>query len=149
MSPPERASCPHVLARWLDRLHRGDQGFSLVEEVVAIGLVAIGLILLVAMITTGTQGVTMLVDNVSAESLAKSQLELIKDASYEPDPVANPYPAVSAAAPYSVAVDVEYWIAPNGPFTSTVTNDGLQRITVTVQRGGGDVLSLQGYKVDR
>lgn len=121
----------------------------MVEEIVAIGLVALGLILLVTMVTTGTEGVTVLVDNVSAEGLAKSQLELIKDASYEPDPTSNPYPTVTAPSPYSVDVDVEYWIAPNGPFTSTVTNDGLQRITVTVQREGDDVLSLENYKVDR
>lgn len=134
---------------WAQRLRADEKGFSLVEEVVAIGLVSLGMLLLVAMVTTGTLGVTVLGDRVTAESLARSQLEVIKNAAYEPDPTANPYPTVSTSAPYSLDVDIEYWVATSESFTTTVTNDGLQRITATVARDGDDVLSLQEYKVDR
>ena len=124
-------------------------GFSLVEELVALGLVALGIVLLVAMITTGSVGVSTLGDKTTADSLARSQLELVKAAAYEPDPSTNPYPSVSVTAPYSSSLTVEYWDEANEAFVSSVQNSGLQRITVTVSRDGDDIVTLQDYKVDR
>lgn len=133
---------------WSLRLH-GESGLSLAEELVALALIAAGVIFVLYMITTGTLGVTVFTDHVNAESLARTQLEMIKAEAYRPDPTAVPYTDVSASAPYSVSVDVEYWTAPSGPWTTTVTADGMQRITVTVYRDAQQVLALQELKVDR
>jgi Tfp pilus assembly protein PilV len=124
-------------------------GFSLVEELVALGLVSLGLVLLVAMITTGSIGVTTMGDKTTADSLARSQLELIKASTYKPDPTSDPYPSVSATAPYSLTTTIEYWDATNEVFVSAVRNDGMQQISVTVSRDGDDLLTLQDLKVAR
>lgn len=127
----------------------GETGQSLVEELVAIAIVSLGLVIIIAAVSTGSLGVSTTNDRVTAENLARSQLELIKDAAYSPDPTATPYPTVSPVQGYTVTGGIEYWIAPSGPFTSTVRDDGLQKLTVSVSGGKGTLLQLEGYKVDR
>lgn len=127
----------------------GETGQSLVEELVAVAIVSLGLVILIAALSTGSMGARTTNDRVTAENLARSQLELIKDAAYSPNPTAIPYPTVSPVQGYTVTVGVEYWIAPSGPFTSTVRNDGLQKLTASVSGSKGALLQLEGYKVDR
>ncbi len=127
----------------------GETGQSLVEELVALAIVSLGLVIIIGALSTGSMGVRTANDRVTAENLARSQLELVKDAAYSPDPTAIPYPTVAPVQGYNVTVGVEYWIAPSGPFTSVVRNDGLQKLTVSVSGSKGALLQLEGYKVDR
>jgi type II secretory pathway pseudopilin PulG len=147
-TPPSKSSghSPPVDVR---RYLTSDAGFTLVEELVTIAVIAIGLIVLVAMVTTAVIGVNNVDRKVIGTNLARSQLELIKNAPYQPDPTAIPYPVVGSPANYTVTIGVEYWTAPSGPFTPTVRNDGLQKITVTVDYDGSQVELVEGYKVAR
>ena len=126
-----------------------EKGTTLVEELVTVAIIGIGIVILVAMITTGVIGVRQVADKVLAESLARSQLEIIKDAAYQADPVFVPYPAVAPIPNYSVAVGIEYWNASSSIFVSSVRNDGLQKITVTVSSAGTPLVQNAEYKVDR
>jgi type II secretory pathway pseudopilin PulG len=126
-----------------------ENGVTLVEELVTVAIIAFGLVILVAMITTGVIGVRQVDDFVTAESLARSQLELIKDAAYEPDPGTNPYPGVAGVPGYVVVVGIEYWNATTSTFVSTQRNDGMQRITVTVSASGDTLIQTSEFKVDR
>lgn len=131
------------------RFHKDQSGTTLVEELVTIAIIGMGIVVLVAMVTTGVLGVRQVDDQVTADNLARSQLELIKDASYQADPTSSPYPSVSAVSGYSVSVGIEYWHAGNASFQSSLRNDGLQRITVTVTSGGSTLAQTAEYKVDR
>ncbi|MDX1600159.1 MAG: hypothetical protein R3191_01455 [Anaerolineales bacterium] len=128
------------------KLLYGQAGFSLVEELVAIGLVGVGIVLLLAMIGTGTIGVTTHRDHTVGDGLARSQLELIKDAPYADDHTT--YPAVSPPTGFSVSFTADDWDPASGDFTGT-SDSGMQRITVTVSRGGDTVVELQDIKVNR
>ena len=128
---------------------RGDAGFTLVEELVTVAVIGLGLVILVSMITTGAIGARKVNDLVVAESLARSQIELIKAAAYQGNPETSPYPAVTAPAGYTVAVSIEYWNDSSSSFTSSVHNDGLQKFTVTVTSDGDTLHSTSSYKVDR
>jgi type II secretory pathway pseudopilin PulG len=130
-------------------LWSGETGQSLVEELVAVAIVSLGLVILIAALSTGSMGVRTTTNRVTAENLARSQLELIKDTAYSPNPTVVPYPTVTPVQGYNVTMVVEYWIAPSGPFTSTVRDDGLQKLTVSVSGGKGALLQLEGYKVHR
>lgn len=132
------------LSFWSD-----ETGQSLVEELVAIAIVSLGLVIVMAALSTGSMGVSTTNDRVTAENLARAQLELIKDAAYSPDPTVTPYPTVSPVQGYAAPVGIEYWIAPSGPFTSTVRDDGLQKLIISVSGGKGALLQLEGYKVKR
>ncbi len=131
------------------RPRSGEAGFTLVEELVALGIVAVGLTFVLLAVGTATIGVRESDEHVFAENLARSQIERLRTAPYSADPTAVPYPIVAAPPGYGVGLGVEYWTAPNGPFTTTLRNDGMQRITVSVSHDGLPVLSVGAYKVNR
>ena len=128
---------------------QAEQGTTLVEELISVAIIGFGIAILVSMITTGVIGVRQVDDKVIAESLARSQLELIKDASYQADPVSSPYPTVAPVTNYIVSLGIEYWNATSSTFIPTVWNDGLQRITVTVTSDGAILIQTADFKVNR
>ncbi|MFO8035613.1 MAG: hypothetical protein R6U57_03180 [Anaerolineales bacterium] len=133
----------------LQTLFSEERGVTLVEELVTVAVIGLGIVILVAMITTGAVGVRQIDDRVKAETLARSQLELIKDADYQPDPTAIPYPPVTTSPDYSVTIHIEYWNASTETFSPNVRDDGLQRITVSVTSDGEGLVQIAEYKVDR
>lgn len=139
-----------VALEWsIGRVLRGQRGFSITEELISLAVLALAVGVVITGIYTGAIGVRTKHGSVNGQTLARSQLELIVDEGYHADPTAVPYPTVEPVSGYSVAVEVEYWIAPSGPFTSTLRNDGLQRLTVSVSDGGGELQQLEAYLVDR
>jgi Flp pilus assembly pilin Flp len=133
----------------LQKIARNEKGATLVEELMTVAIISFGIVILVAMITTGVIGVRTVDDKVLAESLARSQLEMIKDAAYEAYPGTSPYPSVTTISGYIVSVSIEYWNAGSGSFTPTQWNDGLQKITVTVSTGGIDIVQTAAFKMNR
>ena len=115
----------------------------------SIAILALTAGIVIAGIFTATQGTKVKLGSVNGQTLSRSQMELIRDGGYQPDPTVVPYPTVAPIAGYTVDVDVEYWTAPSGPFTTTVRNDGLQRVTVKVSDGTGQLQQLEAYLVDR
>lgn len=128
---------------------KDERGQTLPAELVALAVMATAVSMLLAGMAVGSVGVTEQHAHVFATGLAASQLELIADAPYASDPIAVPYPSVGPVPGYTVDVSVDYWIAPDGPFTSTWRDDGLQQVTITVSGPDSQILELQSYKVDR
>ena len=149
MAPRLRLPSLRAVALPPPALGAGEAGFSLVEELVAVGIVVVGVALVLSAVSTASFGVRETDEHVFAENLARSQAERVQDAPYSANPTAVPYPTVSPPAGYAISLGIEYWTAPNGPFTTTVRNDGLQQITITVTHAGQYVLSLAHYKVNR
>ena len=138
-----------ISARVRTVLHTNEHGQALVEELIALAILALSVGIILTSIYTGTAGVKAKHQQVSAETLARSQLELILDAPYSANPVTTPYPAVSPVTGYSVNVSVEYWQFSSGTFISSVWNEGMQKINVSVSGSEGVILDLTCYKVDR
>jgi Flp pilus assembly pilin Flp len=133
----------------LQKIARNEKGATLVEELMTVAIISFGIVILVAMITTGVIGVRTVDDKVLAESLARSQLEMIKDAAYEVNPGTSPYPSVTTISGYIVSVSIEYWNAGSGSFIPTQWDDGLQKFTVTVSTGGINIVKTAAFKVNR
>ena len=131
---------------------RGQKGFLLIEILVGLALLgAIAVAFLSGLSTTFT-GVSVSQESVSAESLAKSQIEYIKTqdyvavADYNPADPDNRYelidvPADLAAAGYSVE------ITPPETILSEAGGYELQRITVAVKRDDKGKLTVSIYRV--
>ncbi|MEX1252798.1 MAG: hypothetical protein WEE64_00510 [Dehalococcoidia bacterium] len=128
-SPGKRRAC---------RRGSPEAGASLVEVLVAIGITGIAIVGLLAGVSTGSLGVSTADERVSAENLARSQLELTKSQPF--DPVPATYATVSPPAGYGIAVSAQ---------DISGGDSAVQLITVTVSRGADTLTVLEGYKVDR
>ncbi len=146
--------------RWLlkgkFKLFREQRGFSLIEILVALALLSmIGVAFLNGLFTT-SKAVTVSQESVTAESLARSQMEYVKVQDYilfedyDPDDPLKRYelidiPADLAAAGYTVDIITPVVIIskslPDKPFE-------LQSVTVVVKRNGKGIFTLSVYKVE-
>jgi Tfp pilus assembly protein PilV len=111
---------------------RGAQaGATLIEVLVALGILASAIVILVTGLATGSFAVRSTDTLTTASNLAAVQLESIK---------AQPY----GAAYTKVAEPPGYTIS----ITQSLVATGLQQITVTVVFNGGS-FTVSNYKVDR
>jgi type II secretory pathway pseudopilin PulG len=120
----------------------GEQGMNLVEVLIALLiLAAVGGVFLVA-VSTSSKAVMVAQQQVSAEGLAKSQMESIQQQNYSVNGAA--YTTLTQIpAGYAIQFTVVL-LNPQGG--STGSDQGLQKITITVTHGGNTVFTLQGYK---
>ena len=140
--------------RWLKkekiRLFREQRGVSLIETIIALGLLGLIGVAYLSGLTTTSKAVIISQEEVAAESLAKSQVEYIKTQDYilvdDYDPLTNCYakieiPADLAGSGYDIEINPpETIIAPDlGPFE-------LQIITVVVKHNGKETLTISVYR---
>ncbi len=121
---------------------KGEKGVTLLETIVALAILGIAGLAFLGSI--GTSATAAKVDNnrVTAENLARSEIEYIKWCNYQPSAIQYPVdPLLDIPAGWSV---------PN-PAVQPLhgSEDGIQRVTVTVRRDGSTVFSAFVYKVDR
>ena len=112
-----------------------ERGVGLVESLIAVAIVGIALVVFLAALSTGSMAVGTSKRNVTAENLARSQMEDVKGQTY--------------AASYSTMTEPEGY-----DITITVSDvngrdqNEIQKITVEVSYEG-DAVTVEDYKVDR
>jgi type II secretory pathway pseudopilin PulG len=112
------------------------RGAGLVEVLVAVGIMAIVLTILLSALSIGGLGVRVIHERVTAENIARSQLEYVKETDfiagtdhYTPTTISHPG--------YSATI------------SATTIYTGMQLITVTVYHNDERVFTIENYKVDR
>ena len=122
------------------------RGFTMIEVVIAIAL--IGLIAVAVMSALATASIALIIadERATAESLARSQLEYVKNSPY--DETNNPpeYSPDLTAVPDGYDVDIDAIRLNPDPDNPPEDDDGIQKITVTVSRDGEVKVTLEGYK---
>ena len=110
-----------------------ERGESLVEILVALAIIAIVITIFLAALSTGTFGVSVVCKRVTAENIARSQLEHVKESDFIADytPTAISHPGYTAV------------------ISATTIYTGLQLITVTVFYNDERVFAIEDYKVNR
>ncbi len=120
-----------------------ESGTTLIETVVALAILGtIAVTFLNGVITTSEAAFTT-DERSTAESLAQSQMEWALNAGYTDEATwypPAPIPASKDYTNYSANITAEPL---NNP------DDGIQKITVTVNRSGERVFILESYKVKR
>jgi len=140
----------------LTRQMKSEKGFTLIETLVALGLLGmIGVSFLSGLATTFA-AVMVSQERTVAESLAKSQLEYIKaqdyvlTADYDPADPEKRYELIDIPADLvEKGYDIEI-----SPLPETIISPGedefeLQSITVAVRRNGEKIITISDYKVGR
>lgn len=120
-----------------------ESGATLLETVVALAILGtIAVTFLSGLVTTSKAAFTT-DEQATAESLAQSQMEWVKNASYS-------YNA-TAYSPAPIPTDKDYL-----DYSALITaaplrnpDDGIQKITVTIKRSNREVSKLEDYKLDR
>lgn len=139
------------LARYLRDLTRSQAGVNLIENIVAVGILAlIGVVFMSAM-DVAHQNVGEMDRRLRAETLIRSQLEDIKNTEYENS---GYYPITVTIPPqYSMTIDVHppQCIGKKDDCIPLEQKMGysigtIQEITVTVYHGGDFVLQVACYK---
>lgn len=128
----------------------GQRGLTLIETLVALGILAAVAVVYLASVSTSSRGVIINQEKVTGESLAKSQMESIRRQAY--DGVHNPpvyatitIPQDAASKGYSIVTPITAQrMDPRGD--GTANDDGLQKIIVTITHNGKTVFTLEGYK---
>ena len=126
------------------------KGFSLIEVLVALallGVLAAGF--LVALANSSSHSLTANI-RATAESLARTQMESIKNEPYQTGASTNPALYTKIALPSS-SWDISWTVSRLDPENlGNGSDEGLQKIDVTVKflRGGAwsNVFTLEGYK---
>ena len=120
-----------------------ESGITLIETVVALAILGVIAVTFLSGLATASKAAFIADEQATAESLAQSQMEWVKNADYvysatEYSPA--PIPGGKDYINYSAIIAAEPLHDPD---------DGIQKITVTVKRSDKGVINLEGYKVDR
>ncbi len=144
------------------KLVKSEKGFALVEVLVALALTGIIATAFLLAISTSSKAILVADERTTAESLARSQMEDIKNELYinysEGVPLHGVYITTVTPPNYSIGFTVvpfdpgtgnPYGFTDVGGILVFDDDDGIQKITVTVYHQGNDVITLEGYKVNR
>ena len=140
-------------------------GFTLIEVLIALALFTIIAIVFAGGLATASRAVLIADVRTRAESLARTQMESIKEEDYNSTYGKISVPGITdssgsylicscnATSPVALnctstdrIIAVAWDSATNQPATSET---GLQRITLVIKHDGTEVTRLEGYKVDR
>ena len=117
----------------------GERGASLVESLLALAILAIAVTPFLAAFSTGSLAVGKADRQVTAEILAHSQAEYTKGQAY-----------VVAPASYDIITPLPAGYSISSNATSASGRDtNIQKITVTVQHEGKDLVVLEDFKLNR
>ncbi len=104
----------------------------------AVGVLGLALTALLSGLSAGSIAVSRTEERVTAENLARSELEYVKSLPYEAP--GGPYPTIAPSSDnYSVDVVSE-------PLNGAA---GIEKVTVTIDRNDRELLAVEDYKVDR
>jgi type II secretory pathway pseudopilin PulG len=113
-----------------------ENGSSLIETIVAMGLLGIIGVAFLSAVATGSSSRLIADEHASARILAESQMENLKKQtyafSYDPISIPEDYPG------YSAIVDID-----------NIRNGNIQKISVTIVHHNKNITELESYKVNR
>lgn len=125
---------------WKGRIaFSSETGAGLIESMIAMAIVAIALTALVVALSTGSLAVQRTDERVTAENLARAQLEYTKGQAYRTAPA-----LYDTIAPLPAG----YSISAEGSSISGRDAD-IQKVTVTVSSNGEIMLVMEDFKMDR
>jgi prepilin-type N-terminal cleavage/methylation domain-containing protein len=114
----------------LAKLKKNEKGFTLIEVLVALAIVSLVVVAFLMAMGTAHKATFISNERTTAESLARSQMEYVKNQAY-----AGTYLIIATPSNYEIV----------SPIAVLELQTGLQKITVTIQHQGNDVaLAITG-----
>lgn len=124
-----------------------ERGFTLIEILVALGIIAAVAVVFLVGMTTSSKAVMVSQERVAVDSLAKSQMERIKSLTYDDTNDPPDYQSAKLSGiPGGYDIDIDA-VRLDPDEDGLADDDGLQQITITVTHDGEAAFTLAGYKV--
>jgi len=117
-----------------------ERGSILIEALVAVLIMGVVIAVALGGLSTTMRGVGVVEEKVTAEALARSQLDSVQEQSYKPPPAT--YATVTPPAPDYTITAVAEALPPRDI-------NQIQKIRVTISRGGEVLLQVEDVKVNR
>ena len=130
-------------------VNKNEKGIGLIEVLIALAILGIVAAAFLSGLATASRAFYIADVRTTAESLARSQMEHVKNQPYDTINVPPVYDEISGIpADFNIVTTAER-LDPEGDTTSD--DDGLQKITVTVSHLEvvNVKITLEDYKVDR
>lgn len=121
---------------------KDDSGFVFIETIVAIAILGLVAVFFLGSIGTATKTTMSSSEQTTAESLARSQIEYIKSCNYQ-------YSAAEYPVDPTLEIPYGWSITSIAVEPLHCTDDGIQKVTITVKQGGETKLTAVTYKLDR
>ena len=131
-------------------MKKGQRGFTFIEVLIALVVLGIIAAAFLYALATSSKGAALSDERTSAESLARTEMEYVKNSIYDNAPWQFQLPA--AQPPWNPAPPNTLPAGYNGYSLNVsaslvhATDDGLQLITVVVSHGNKTVFTLTGYR---
>jgi len=145
-------------------LLKSERGFSLIEVTVALGLMGIIVVAFLSGLSAASMALVIADEHTTAESLARTQMEYVKNQEYDTAPtggegnyakiadaeVPDGYTICSKDRADTTTENIIYGIPWDSLNNIAVDDDvGLQRIKLVIKHNGKEIITLEDYKVDR
>jgi prepilin-type N-terminal cleavage/methylation domain-containing protein len=128
----------------------GERGLTLIEILVALGILAAVAVTFLLSMTTSSRAVMVSQERVTVDSLAKSQMERIKSETYDATTDPPDYQAAKLTdIPDGYDIEIAAARLEVNELNDPDEDDGLQEITVTVTHDGETAFILVGYKLNQ
>jgi len=111
-----------------------EKGFTLIEVLVSLSIMALVAVGFVSGLSTSLRSLMVTEEMTTAESLARSQMEYIKNQNYT---TSGDYNEIECPLGYEITV------------LASELQTGIQKIAITVNHHDEYVTTLEGYKGDR
>jgi prepilin-type N-terminal cleavage/methylation domain-containing protein len=139
------------IAKRLKVFNQYESGFTLLETLVATAILGMVAASLLSGLAIGAKSDFIISKLSTAESLASSQMEQIKGSSYidYAVPGHGDYALITAPTNYTIEVTCSPISPSTGDPLAPDQDEGIQKITVSVNHLGEQVITLGSYKVSR
>lgn len=144
---PRQRNIAAPLFRVAKKLKGSEAGLSLIETLVALAILGSIAVVFLSGLATAAKATFIADERATAESLARSAMEDVKNQDYidydAPEHVNYVFIMPSDNANYEVVINADRIDE------DTEQAQGIQKIKVTVNRDDKSVLTIEDYKVDR
>ncbi len=143
---------------------RNEKGVSLIEVIIAVAILAIIAVAFLSGLATASKATFIADERATAESLARSQMEYVKNQPYDTAPgggeatydkinavdIPDGYTICSVNRAGNTVEDVIYGVPWDSQNNQPVASDaGLQRIKLIIKHHDKEIITVEDYKVDR